>query len=439
MGIKLSVLVPSVHTRRTSFIPKSLEMLYGQYDNLPPNLQDKIEILFLIDNKKMMLGGKRNSLVDLAQGEYVVFVDDDDRIEPNYLSELLQAVETDADVVTFKVSVTINGGKPKIATYSKGYEKDYNTKTGYYRLPNHICCVKREHAVKVAFPNIIYGEDKIYGQLLKEHLKTEHAINKVLYHYDYSDMVTETQTHIPAVKVKRRAVDAIADIVMLSNAKTEAFQRMTQRAIDTCILGANGLPVNVIVIEQQAEVRYEDAKTVYHPAEFNYNAFMNLGAREGQAKWVMFANNDLVFTDGWLHNLLAANHDLVSPKCPKDPRQKAVKENEVGVVNGRNLSGWCFMMKRTLWDKIGGLDEDFIGWYADDATIEQCVNVGVNPMLVPDSIVEHLGSTTLKTLPEEERDNLCWSKLELFNKKYNKNKFHDNPNYLSWKKRQRIA
>lgn len=432
--ISLSILICSTHTRRKTFLPKCMEMLFGQYESLTKSDKDRVEILFLTDNKKIMLGEKRNVMVDMAQGKYVVFVDDDDTVEADYIATLLKATESGADCISFKAKVSINGAEPKICHYSKDYRADFNKPDGYYRLPNHICCIRKECAMKASFPNIKYGEDAAYARLLVKHLRTEHKIDRVLYNYDYNDMTTEAQEDLPSVRMKRRAaIPPVVDVVMLSKATSPAMKAMTQKAIDTCIAGANELSVNVIVIEQMPHTQYKDAKTVYHTAPFNYNAFMNLGARQGKAPWVMFANNDLIFKSGWLHNLLTADWPLVSPKCPRDARQVGVNRNELGEQNGRNLSGWCFMMSRELWSAIGGLDEEFSGWYADDSAMEQCKRLNVLPMLVPTALVEHLGSTTLKQLPQSERDDLCWGKLERFNEKYGQNKFHDNPNYLKWK------
>lgn len=437
MSIKLSILVPSTHTRFKSFLPKIHEQLYSQYDRLAKEQQDEVEILYLVDNKKVMLGTKRNELIDLAQGEYVVFCDDDDRIEPDYIETLLEATKTGKDSIVFMANVSINGGKPKPCYYSKDFRSDFNRPDAYYRLPNHICCIRRDVASKVSFPAIKYAEDAAYARLLVKHLRSEHKIDRVLYHYDYNELTTEAQEELPSVRMKRRAaIPPVVDVVMLSKASTPQMKAMTQKSIDTCIAGADELSVNIIVIEQMPNIQYSGAKTVYHSAKFNYNAFMNLGARQGKAPWIMFANNDLLFRSGWLHQLLTADWPLVSPKCPKDVRQRDVKRNELGEQNGRNLSGWCFMMARDLWTAIGGLDEEFDGWYADDSTIEQCKRLNVYPMIVPGALVEHLGSITLKQLPQSERSDLCWGKLERFNEKYGQKKFIDNPNYLKWKQGQ---
>lgn len=419
--MRLSILVPSVAERRNDFLPKSLEMLYGQLENLTQEQQKEVEILYLIDNKTMMLGNKRNRLVDMASGDYVVFVDDDDRIEHDYVEMLLKATTSNADVITLQVSVSLNGEPPKICHYSKDYRGDFNKSNSYHRLPNHICCTKRELAKRVPYPNIKNGEDAAYSKMLKRHLRTQHTINKVLYHYDWNETTTVAQEDIPSVIESRR--EAVVDVVFVSDTKHNRIFRMTQNAIDTCIKGANGLKVNCIVVESRKGVKYRNAKMVYPNMPFNYNGYGNLGIKEGSAHYVMLANNDLVFKSGWLTELLAANHPVTSPKAPRDPRQRDITENTKGTQTGKHFSGWCFMMERDVWENIGGFDEDVSFYCSDDATIEQVKLLGIEPMLVPSSIVVHLGSTTLKGVSPTERKSLTDDQVRIFNKKYGQNKF----------------
>lgn len=420
--MKLSILVPSVAERRNSFLPKCLDMLYGQLELLPKEQQKEVEILFLIDNKERMLGSKRNNLIDIAQGEYIVFIDDDDRIEPDYIESLLDAAKSGADVITFKVSVSINGEPSKICYYSNKYANDYNAATTYHRLPNHICCVKKELSLKVPFLNIKNGEDSAYSKQLKPHLKTQYEIDKVLYHYDFNEKTTVAQEDSPYVVESRKP--AVVDVVMISDAKNRQIQQMTQNAINTCINGSKGFKINVIVVESQKNIKYNNAKTIYPDFPFNYNAYGNFGIKQGTAHYVMHANNDLLFNNGWLNALISANHPLVSPKEPADQRQRDIAVNTTGTQTGRHLSGWCFMIERSLWEKIGGFDEEVSFYCSDDAVIEQCKNVGVEPMLVPSSTVRHLISTTLKTIPSIQRKELTDDQIRIFNKKYNQNKFN---------------
>lgn len=428
--IDISILVCSVNTRYKTFLPKIQDQLYSQYDALSEDDQDRVEIIILTDNKKMMLGHKRNVMVDIAQGKYVAFVDDDDRIADDYLAELLKAAESDADSIVFTAEVSLNGEPPKPCYYSKDYPVDYNKTNAYYRIPNHICCVKREVSLKSSFPHLLYGEDAGYGKLLKPHLKTEHKINKVLYYYDYNADTTETQAW-KYNRSKQRKGKPVLDLIILSKAATYRESLMTQKAIDSAYDGANGLPINIIVIEGGVG-DYHDAQTVYNLNKFNYNAFANHGAGMGTAEWIMIANNDLEFTNGWLHNLLSADHPVVSPHEPVDARQADITANEKGFETGKHFSGWCFMISRRLWLEIGGFDEDVDFWCSDDAVIEQVKAKGVMPMLVKESIVRHAGSQTLLQQPEDVQTDWKWRNVFIFNTKYGKNKFNTHPAYIKW-------
>ncbi len=429
--ISLSVLICSTHTRWDTFGQAIQKQIWDQFNALPPADRERVEVLMLTDSKSMMLGAKRNAMVDMAQGEYVVFVDDDDRLDETYLRSLLDATSSGADVITFLVSVSLNGVRPKICRYSKDYAADRNTGHGYERLPNHICAVKRELAHMVSFPHLPYGEDSGYSKLLHPHLKSEHAIDKVLYHYDYNLETTEAQQHLRNRSKQRRGVPPLVDVVILSNATTPALRSSTQRTIDTCISGANGLPVSITVLEQQP-VTYRQAATIRKPEPFHYNRFANFGAARGSAEWIMVANNDLIFHDGWLHQLLAAGHPVVSPKCPRDKRQKEFVENTTGYVTARHLSGWCYMISRDVWDRIGGFDECVSFWCADDVVIEQLRAIGIAPMIVPSAIVEHDQSQTLTKAPN--RDDLTWAQLDIFIRKYGSHRLENHPQYLAWKR-----
>ena len=200
--IKLSILILTITSRREMLqdIVRSLGATIGldyylnngtwinriEYD-------DDVEILIYSDNKEESVGGKRNKLVGLAKGEYVSFLDEDDRVSDDYIEQLLEGIKSGADIITFDVSVSIDGATPKPCYYSMYFDGDKNEPNAYYRLPNHLMCVKREIALQVPFKEISFGEDADYAKRLKPLLKSEHSINKVLYHYDYNSKTTATQ------------------------------------------------------------------------------------------------------------------------------------------------------------------------------------------------------------------------------------------------------
>lgn len=191
--MKLSILVCSVLGRRKTFLPNILEQLNNQVEQY-----DDVEVLVLIDNKTRMLGDKRNDLVKISQGDFLVAVDDDDILADDYVSTLREAIINNptVDVITFIVSVSLNNGPYKPCYYSKDYPYDYNKNEAYYRLPNHIMCVNRKLAIETPYKPITKGEDAAYSKDLHPKLKTEYKIEKVLYYYNFSNMTSETQKKI---------------------------------------------------------------------------------------------------------------------------------------------------------------------------------------------------------------------------------------------------
>jgi len=165
-----------------------LEVLLRELDRqvglLPPNT---VEVLALTDAKRMILGDKRNRLVLAAVGDYVVFLDDDDWIAPDYLHHLLKLLEPEPDVATFPVEVTLDGGPPKLCYYSIHYPDQGECASHYWRWPNHLCAIRRELVLQYPHPPIGFGEDTAFAIGIRPALKTELAFTKKpLYYYTFN-------------------------------------------------------------------------------------------------------------------------------------------------------------------------------------------------------------------------------------------------------------
>lgn len=188
--MKLSILICSVPSRVSNFLPNILNKLNKQAE-----MFEGVEVLTFIDNKKIMLGTKRNMLVNLAIGDYVVFVDDDDDVSDDYVAKIYEATKSNADVITFTVNVSLNNEPYKPCYYSIKYDKDYNTNDAYYRLPNHIMVIKRDICKLAPYKPILKGEDSAFSKDIKPFLKNEYQLNDVLYFYNYNQQTTETQQY----------------------------------------------------------------------------------------------------------------------------------------------------------------------------------------------------------------------------------------------------
>lgn len=220
------------------------------------------------------------------------------------------------------------------------------------------------------------------------------------------------------------------DVIILSKAVTAVHQAFTQSTIDT-INGTKQTPVNITVIEGMDGVGYIGADSLmYIEKPFNYNHFMNLGAKGKDGDVVCFANNDLEFKTGWDVAILEAmeKHNLDSCSAYCQYTHKLQRWSSTGIVRigwgvRGEFTGWCFFMKRKVWEAIGGLDEDFEFWCADDATVEQLQRGGYKHGLATGAIINHVsgGQHTLNTLTRDEKEQATFCQIVKFNRKYDRN------------------
>lgn len=185
-NMKLSILICTLPSRFDK-----LKMLLFSLKNQTTN---DVEILYLGDDKGMSVGKKRNRLLQMAQGKYCTFIDDDDTISSHYIGELLQTIDNNngVDVICFNVEISTNGSEWKNVYYSKKYEKDLNFADHYQRIPNHLMCFRTDLAKKVLYKDVSFGEDAQWAKEILPYIESETIIPKTLYYYHANHATSET-------------------------------------------------------------------------------------------------------------------------------------------------------------------------------------------------------------------------------------------------------
>jgi len=195
--IKFSILIPS--------IPSRFDRLKKHFDYLQERAANKpVEILAFTDNKRRSVGLKRDALVQVARGEFLSFLDDDDLAEPHYVDEVLKAIEAhpDADLFTLKMTATINKGNAFVVDYDLNYENQEAWQiNGIWqnirRKPFHNNIWRTSIAQSERFPDASYGEDYHWAKRLHPKVKTSFKIDKIMSHYFFDDKVTEAEHVFP--------------------------------------------------------------------------------------------------------------------------------------------------------------------------------------------------------------------------------------------------
>jgi O-antigen biosynthesis protein len=179
------------------------------------------------------------------------------------------------------------------------------------------------------------------------------------------------------------------------------------------------------------------------PGPFNYSKINNLAVEQSKGSLIGLMNNDLKMLDPkWLREL--ASHairpdvGIVGAKLlyGDDTVQHAGVTLGIGVAShlyksfpsdaeGRQgrlvlpqdlsaVTAACLLMRRTVWDEVGGLDEDFPVAYND---VDLCLKVraaGYRILWTPDALVYHLESQSRgRDKSPEKRERLTADKDRL--------------------------
>jgi len=187
--IKLSILILTIPSRLTTYFPKIIIDIQNQISK-----RNDVEIIGLYDNKKRTVGQKRNELLRLAQGEYLTFIDDDDRIAPDYIDSIMNTLYTvpDIDCLCFGCETTVNGGDKHFSKYSIHFSYG-RTRDQWRGKPAHTMVWKSSIAKKYTYDNKNYGEDTSWVMRAHKDIKNEVQINKILYYYDFNSGISETR------------------------------------------------------------------------------------------------------------------------------------------------------------------------------------------------------------------------------------------------------
>ena len=156
--ILFSIMICALDDRRQQYLEPLLAHLEKQKN-------EEIEIVVLSDQKQTSVGTKRNNLLQLAQGKFAAFVDDDDWVSDTYVSDILSAIKNteELDCIGFYGEVWFQekwGGRMIHSVACGSWTEEPGT---YYRPPNHLNPIRLELSRQVKFRDITISEDHFWS------------------------------------------------------------------------------------------------------------------------------------------------------------------------------------------------------------------------------------------------------------------------------------
>lgn len=162
--------------------------------------------------------------------------------------------------------------------------------------------------------------------------------------------------------------------------------------------------LEIILIESNAkfatQFTYPKEVTVILPKQpFGFHAFLNIGIKASNKKFIALCNNDLIFHKNWFTEILivASERKDILSFSPIDPR-KELDTFQGNFVEGykvtQHIKGWCLVCKKELFEIYGVLDTQFKFYYSDNDYALSLIYYNIKHAVVSNSKVTHLHKVT---------------------------------------------
>ena len=208
--------------------------------------------------------------------------------------------------------------------------------------------------------------------------------------------------------------------IILALTTTKELYNMTNDCINSLIESEKDLDIEIIVVESNksylnSEYIYPDfVKVIIPDTDFNFHKFLNIGIKSSKGEYIALCNNDLIFYKDWFYKIMQVKKQNPTIKS-FSPSNKIndctiTKSFELGYKVRTHVMGWCLVADRTLFSKIGFLDETFDFSFADNDYAMTLKKYNIKHALVCDSKVEHLDKKVSIKIKGDYVENLKFNK-----------------------------
>ena len=214
---------------------------------------------------------------------------------------------------------------------------------------------------------------------------------------------------------------------------------LTQVCIDSIINYTNNFELILVQEGEDKEVSklirsylgwQEDVKSAHNKTPKGYSGALNTGLELATGDYICFMNNDVVAVPGWMDKMMKCfkekeNVGLVVPTFWGSGAKQSVDWGEDPefdyVDNIFSIIGVCFLMPRTVIDKIGNWDESFGHGGEDFDITKRVLDADYDVMVARKSFIYHYGGASTRIVVGHDYDKAKQNqmdKLKLFSEKH---------------------
>jgi GT2 family glycosyltransferase len=150
-----------------------------------------------------------------------------------------------------------------------------------------------------------------------------------------------------------------------------------------------------------------------------YHAW-NQGCKAAIGTHLALLNNDLLLPDGWAEKLIAHGRDAICPSYDQSPKERqdfesynnklspGLKDASRPGVHPQGFAGFCYILTREVYDRVGKFDESYLYWFGDNDYFIRLNQMGIVPVMAQDVFIHHYANKTCNSLadfvPQREKE-----------------------------------
>lgn len=203
------------------------------------------------------------------------------------------------------------------------------------------------------------------------------------------------------------------------------------------------------------------AKLILNERNLGFAAGNNVGLAAATGEYLVILNNDTVVTSGWVRTMInhfrrepalgllgpvtnnignEAKVEIAYASLEEMPRRAADLTLAQGGVRLplRTAAFFCVMLRRAVFDQVGGLSEDYgLGFFEDDDYCRRAEAAGWRIACAEDVFVHHELSASFNQLSADERHTLFRRNLAVYERRWGKWEPHRYRGPRTWRVEER--
>lgn len=295
-------------------------------------------ICVLHNEEDLNIAENTNRALQCVDGDFILFFDHDDILEPNALYECVKVLNENPDtelIYTDEDKVSMDGAEYYQPHFKPDFNLEYLRSINYI---NHLCVVKRTLFETVGYLRPEYNGSQDYDFILRCVEKTNRIVHipKVLYHWrihptsvngelDFKSSAYEAGRQALLAHYKRLGIDVDVEVVYpgvyrsIYQWKSEPLvsiiiankdqKKVLEKCIESLEQDSKYRNFEILIIENNSEQektfqyyeelqkKYENIKLYTYKNEFNYADIQNFAVAKAKGEYLLLLNNDT-----WLEN-----------------------------------------------------------------------------------------------------------------------------------------